>query len=128
MSDAGRVSDARACASRRNIGREGEGMGSGRIFFILECLMPASCSLQLFIAGYFPNGGSSRREFCSWFFFSLFLSLEKEKIDGYRVDSLDIMDYLLIVIVYIIGWKFRIFGDGGKSFGNLSIRIINGIF
>lgn len=36
-------------------------------------------------------------------FFSLFLSLEKEKIDGYRVDSLDIMDYLLIVIVYIIG-------------------------
>lgn len=33
-------------------------------------------------------------------FFSLFLSLEKEKIDGYRVDSLDIMDYLLIVIVY----------------------------
>lgn len=33
-------------------------------------------------------------------FFSLFLSLEKEKIDGYRVDSLDIMDYLLIFIVY----------------------------
>lgn len=76
-------------------------MGSGRIFFILECLMPASCSLQLFIAGYFPNGGSSRREFCSWFFLSLSLSLERKSMD--IVDSLDIMDYLLIVIVYIIG-------------------------
>lgn len=55
-------------------------MGSGRIFFILECLMPASCSLHLFIAGYFPNGGNGRREFCSWVFFFSRRSMDIEHL------------------------------------------------